>query len=84
MRVISGSSYGFNAPTAITSSVTDVWVANLEGNSVTELSASTGNLVRVISGSSYGFNRPTAISLGGAHVWVVNPLTFSVTEFPDS
>jgi hypothetical protein len=61
-----------------------VWVANLEGNSVTELSASTGNLVRVISGSSYGFNRPTAISLGGAHVWVVNPLTFSVTEFPDS
>jgi hypothetical protein len=26
-----------------------VWVTNLDGNSVTELSASTGNLVKVIS-----------------------------------
>ena len=44
VRVISGSSYGFNAPTAITSSVTDVWVVNSRNDSVTEASASTGAL----------------------------------------
>jgi hypothetical protein len=68
VKVISGSSYGFEFPDAISSDGTHVWVANgpgsgdrpllSAGNTVTELSASTGTLVKVISGSSYGFNGP--------------------------
>ena len=41
-----------------------------QGNSVTELSASTGALVRIISGSRYEFHTPDAISSDGTHVWV--------------
>ena len=39
---------------------------------MTELSASTGALVKVISGSAYQFNGPGAISSDGTHVWVAN------------
>ena len=35
VQVISGSSYGFDDPVAISSDGTDVWVANYEGESVT-------------------------------------------------
>ena len=66
MKVISGSSYGFNEPDAVISDGTHVWVVSY-GDSVTELSASTGALVKVISGSSYGFNEPGAIASDGTH-----------------
>lgn len=52
VKVIKGSSYGFDSPNAVSSDGTHVWVANLDGNSVTELDALTGALVQVISGSS--------------------------------
>jgi len=42
VKVIRGRSYGFNNPSAIASDGIHVWVANASGNSVTELSASTG------------------------------------------
>jgi hypothetical protein len=58
-------------------------VAN-NGNSVTELSASTGALVKVIRGSNYGFDGPSGITSGGTHIWVANTNGQSVTEFPDS
>ena len=51
-------------------------------NSVTELRASTGALVRVFSGSGYGFNQPDAISSDGTDVWVANDEGESVTAFP--
>jgi hypothetical protein len=57
-------------------------VANYVGNSVTELAAATGALVKVISGSSYGFNYPDAVSSDGTHVWVANGNGQSVTELP--
>jgi len=69
MKVISGSSYGFDYPRAITSDGTHVWVANWYGNSVTELSASTGALVKFNNGSGYGFDDPEAITSDGTHVW---------------
>ena len=61
-----------------------MWVANQFGNTVTELSASTGALIQVLSASSCPgcqFAGPDAISsdgasarrkLGLAHVWVAN------------
>ena len=50
VQVISGSSYGFDNPHAVSSDGTHVWVANDSNtlNSVTELSASTGALVQVL------------------------------------
>jgi hypothetical protein len=57
-------------------------VAN--GASVTELSASTGALVRVIRCPSYGFDGPEGITSDGSHVWVANFDGASVTEFPAS
>jgi hypothetical protein len=94
VRLIRGSSYDFESPEAIASDGAHVWVANLCGNasategcirgSVTELSASTGRLVRVISGSTYQFNSPEAIATGGGYVWVANTNGDSVTELRSS
>jgi hypothetical protein len=50
VKMISGARHKFNDPEARASDRTHVWVANLDGNSVTELSARTGRLVKVISG----------------------------------
>ena len=75
--------WGFNGPSGIASDGTHVWVANY-GNSVTELSASTGALVKVISGSRYGFNGSGAVASGGGHVWVANLGGNSVTELSAS
>ncbi len=82
VQVISGSSYGFNEPLAISSDGTDVWVMNGGNNSVTELSASTGSRVQVLSGSNYGFNGPVGITSDGSDVWVPNYDGQSVTVFP--
>jgi hypothetical protein len=60
---------------------TDLFVANAFGNSVTELSTSTGALVRVISGSSYEFNEPEAIAVADSYLFVANYDGNSVTAF---
>jgi hypothetical protein len=90
VRVISASSYGFSGPHAIAVSGPDLFVANRKGpiraeflpngTSVTELSASTGRLVRVISGSSYGFDGPDALAVSGLDLFVANCEGQSVTE----
>ena len=77
--MITGSAYGFDAPDAISCDGTHVWVANGDGDSVTELDAATGALVQVIKGS---FKEPVAISSDGADVWVANYLDQTVTGFP--
>jgi DNA-binding beta-propeller fold protein YncE len=59
-----------------------VWVSDNEGDSVTELNAATGALVKVIRGSSYRFNGPAGVSSDGKDVWVANTLDDSVTGFP--
>ncbi len=70
--------WGFSNPAAIASDDTHVWVAN--GDSVTELSATTGGLVKVISGSRYKFDNLAAIAADGTHVWVASFDGNSVTE----
>ena len=59
---------------------TQIWVANHNNYSVTELDATTG--LRVIRGPGYGFDEPTAISSDGTDVWVADPGDQSITEFP--
>ena len=70
--------YGFNGSLGIASDGTHIWVANPGGQSVTELSASTGALVKVIRGQGYGFDDPWAITTAGGNIWVTN--NRSVTE----
>jgi len=72
-RVLAG---GFNGPNAIASDGTDIWVANAAGDSVTELNASDGSLVR----TSYRFINPDAIASDGTHIWVANNAGAWVTE----
>ena len=62
----------FRAPDAIAVSGSHAWVANLLGNSVTELNVSDGALVRVINAKADEFHRPTGIAVSGSHVWVTN------------
>ena len=61
-----------------------VWVANSDGNSVTELGTETGALVRMLAAPRYGFNDPSAITVDGGRAWVANLYDDSVTEFPTS
>ena len=61
--------WGFNEPVGVSSEGGDVWVVNTAGDSLTELDAATGALVRVLSASSYGFDDPVAASSDGSHVW---------------
>lgn len=87
-RVIAGSTYGFKwtlgkyvyGAVGIAVYGPHVWITNVGGNSVTELNASNGTLVRVISGSKYGFDQPTSVAAAGTHIWVVNEAGNSVTE----
>jgi hypothetical protein len=61
-----------------------VWVASQSNNSVTELDASNGHLIRTLSGKSYSFDSPNAIAADPTHVWVVNGGNNSVTELSSS
>ena len=72
--------WGFEAPEGISSDGTHVWVANYGGDSVTELNAATGTLVKVITSAGCRFNQPAAVSVDGTHTWVANVQGDSVTE----
>ena len=79
VKIVQGKSYGFDAVTAIGSNGAHVWVANSDGNSVTELNASDGSPVRTLTGAAYGFNNPDGIASGSARIWVAS-FGGSVTE----
>ena len=72
--------WAFAGPDAIAADRARVWVANNGGNSVTELSAATGALIRVISGQRYQLNGPVAIAASANSVWVANATGNSLTE----
>ena len=79
-KVFAASSYNFDDPSALAYDGTHLWVANSAGNSVTELNAADGGVVRVLSGSSYNFDDPSALVYDGRDVWVANSAGNSVTE----
>ena len=65
VRTLSGGSYAFNGPSNIAVAGTDVWVTNQgtlssPGNSVTEVSASDGSLVRRSRAARTASTPPTA------------------------
>ncbi len=62
----------FAEPVAIAERGSRVWVANVLGNSVTELNAKSGAIIRVIDARADDFATPIALAVTNAHVWVVN------------
>jgi hypothetical protein len=74
------SSYGFNGGLSVIFDGSHIWTANTYGNSLTELDATTGALVRVVAGSQYAFNHPWTLALAGGFLWVTNPDGNTVTE----
>ncbi len=65
----SGHAYRFVAPTAMTASRDDLWIAN--AHSLTEMSAITGKPVRIISGYRWMDNL-SALVLFGRRLWISN------------
>ena len=88
VKVISGSQFHFNNPVAITASGSTLLVLNKGDTkkdpsapgSITEIDASTGDLIGVISGSSYAFEHPTALAVSGPDVFVADKTNNAVTE----
>ena len=58
-------------PLAILAGRSDLFVASGRDNSVTEINASTGAVVRVMT-TGYGFNFPDALDLDGHYLFVMN------------
>jgi outer membrane protein assembly factor BamB len=69
----------FDAPSGLAFASGHLWVANLAGNSVTEIDPSAGTWIRTLSARRYGFNAPIAIASSGSDLFVVNKKG-SVTE----
>ena len=59
-------------------------MVNGNGNSITELNASSGSLVRVINAKADQFRDPDGIALNKSRAWIVNYLGDSVTELNSS
>ncbi len=78
--VVYGAQYQFNDPSALAADGGDLWVANAAGNSLTEVDAADGSLVRTVSGASYGFDQPEALLMSGGDLWVANAAGDSLTE----
>jgi outer membrane protein assembly factor BamB len=89
-RVVDGLADSFDGPVAVAARGNDVWVVssgvkNYYGNgrgvgSVTELNASTGQVIRIITAQTAPFDEPTAIAISGGRVWVANLDYSSIVE----
>jgi hypothetical protein len=71
VRVDSGPRYLVDVgSTSIYSDGIHVWIPNAEWNSVTELNASSGALVRVIRGAAFGIRSPQWVASVRNQVWI--------------
>jgi hypothetical protein len=77
VRQITGTQ--FSDPIALAAGGGDVFALNAAG-SVTEVSASTGEVLGNASGSQFGFSTPTSIAIADHNLFVTNSASNSVTE----
>ncbi len=73
------------APDAIAVAGTRIWVANSRyedggGGWLTELSATTGALVRIVAGGRYALTDPQALAVDGDRLWVADGNGDALTE----
>jgi DNA-binding beta-propeller fold protein YncE len=69
-----------SSPAAIAVAQSRIWVANFGDNTITELNATNGSLIRVIRKLSYKIDGPSALVINGHDLWVTNSHGNSVTE----
>lgn len=69
---------GYESPNRIVAEGVNVWVTSL--NSVFELSASSGAIIRVFHANVGHFAAPFDMTLSGYHLWVTNSAGNSVSE----
>src|SRR5271155_1061442 len=72
VRVIRDRVAGNDGPVGIVASGAHVWVANGDGNSVSEFDANNGDLVRVIRAKADRLNGPWQIAANRGHLWVLS------------
>jgi hypothetical protein len=79
VRVITGKAYDFGSPVGIATNGPDLFVADrsigtgpIEANSVTEVNAPTGALVRVLAGARFRFNYTYDMVVDGSDLLVGN------------
>jgi hypothetical protein len=82
VQVIGGRGYNFDGPAAVTATLNQIWVANQNGDSVTEFNTADGSWVRTITGSSYGLLQPAGVAVTPTGVFVANLGANSVTDRP--
>lgn len=70
VRTLDGPRYGIGDATGVVSNGTDVWALDDSAGSLSELSATTGQLLDPVS-SHWDLPNPTAVAVRGAHVWVL-------------
>ena len=76
VKIIQGKAYGFNAVTDVVSNGAHVFAVNSAGNSVTELEASTGNVVNVLRRSPSDSRVPrTSVTIGPTSGSPTTPVT---------
>ncbi len=83
VRTVSGTKFGFDNPTAIAVAGPDLFVANEANNSVTEVAAATGALVRTITAVD-ALSQPDGIGSNGTYVWVADAGNDGVTQLQAS
>jgi hypothetical protein len=88
ISIADGGSNSINAirgPSAVAAVDNTVWIAFTSGGStgsgeVTELNATTGQVIRKIGQPKYRFNDPEYLAISDGHVWVANNGSNTVTE----
>ena len=71
-------------PDALLQAGGDIWVASCSGNAVTEINATTKQIVQELNNPSYQFDCPDALAFAGGDIWVANQLGNSITELNPS
>lgn len=74
----------FYEPDAIVVNGPHIWIANVSGNSITEIKASNGSFVREVTSSSDRLNSPDAMAMSGSDLWVANLSGESATDLNSS
>jgi sugar lactone lactonase YvrE len=78
VRRVTGPRFAFDDPVAFAVSGSDVFVADKSNNSMTEVSTTTGALVRVVA--QQGLSAPDGIAVQEGNVWVADSGSNSATE----